>query len=561
MLKKSKDDAPKTSEAALEGRSVEPAGSVADTKDGADKSADDSDTDKSDAANDQPAKPESDKDESEGSYPTLLECWRAARDAAAAGCSASALAVIREFCEGMPPASQSEIKKYVELNRSLMRLEGFAAGSRLEMSAIDAALCELLDMALAVSTGHLPLESLLRLTDRQSAKAPATPASPQPQSSQSTVPSSPQSAPQPSASQASQATATPGRDLMLFVVGHDSTTNNPVVRAVNGPKASPSDEFCTVPAIPRYTTVVVLANSLYETQKEVDPDLIVPRPTRVFLQKRGMNQVVSDYFESQRKRIPFSKAVIAEQAIANFKVRGNRTLWAGRPGKFKVNVPKMGMQTVYTTEGLRWQFKRELQHSGKWTVEKVIALAKMFFTGEDVPKSALLLAGKNLLEQIQCIDYSNHPEIQITTKTNSMGWTVTNFHTVFGDIEIKREPTLDRLGWSNSGALIGENRLIHYVYSAEHSFTDRVEGEEATRNGILIWDAVALKGSCHIWIDGEGDALTDSEQLIFWDKATAPDSPEDGSTYILLANCPGIADTALAGQRWTHLNDTWNPLN
>lgn len=211
MLKKSKDDAPKTSEAALEGRSVEPAGSVADTKDGADKSADDSDTDKSDAANDQPAKPESDKDESEGSYPTLLECWRAARDAAAAGCSASALAVIREFCEGMPPASQSEIKKYVELNRSLMRLEGFAAGSRLEMSAIDAALCELLDMALAVSTGHLPLESLLRLTDRQSAKAPATPASPhtpQPQPSQAPQPTAPQSAPQPSASQATPSALT-----------------------------------------------------------------------------------------------------------------------------------------------------------------------------------------------------------------------------------------------------------------------------------------------------------------------------------------------------------------
>lgn len=185
MLKKSKDDAPKTSEAALEGRSVEPAGSVADPKDGADKSADDSDT-----ANDQPAKPESDKDGSAGSDPTLLECWRAARDAAAAGSSASALSVIREFCEGMPPASQSEIKKYVELNRSLMRLEGFAAGSRLEMSAIDAALCELLDMALAVSTGHLPLESLLRLTDRQSAKAPQAPAPASPHASQ-TQPSQP----------------------------------------------------------------------------------------------------------------------------------------------------------------------------------------------------------------------------------------------------------------------------------------------------------------------------------------------------------------------------------
>ena len=343
---------------------------------------------------------------------------------------------------------------------------------------------------------------------------------------------------------------TPGKWLMLFVTGHDPATGNPIVRAINGKKSSSGDEFCSVPDIPAGTRISILANSLYETQKEVDPDLIVPSPSRVYLQKRGMNQVVSDYFESQRKRIPFSKAIIAEQAIANFKVRGNRTLWAGRPGKMKVNVPRMGMQYIYTTEGLRWQFKREVRQSGAWTVEQIIGLAKMFFTGEDVPKTALLLAGKNLLEKIQCIDYSKHPEIQITTKVNSMGWTVTNFHTVFGDIEIKREPTLDRLGWSNSGALIGEDRLVHYVYSAEHSFSDRVDGEEATRNGILIWDAVALKGSCHIWIEGEGTNA--SENIIrMWEETTAPevkgDSPE---TFYLLCDCPGISEEAKAGQHW-----------
>ena len=344
---------------------------------------------------------------------------------------------------------------------------------------------------------------------------------------------------------------TPGKELMLFVVAVDPTTNNPVVRAVNGRKSQREDEFSCIPKIPAGTKVVILANSLYETQKEVDPDLIVPQPTKVYLQKRGMNQVVSDYFESQRKRIPFSKAIIAEQAIANFKVRGNRTLWAGRAGKFKMNVPRMGLQYVYCTEGLRWQFKRELMHKGKWTVEDVIALAKMFFTGEDVPKTALLLAGKNLLEQIQCIDFSKHPEIQITTKVNSVGWTVTNFHTVFGDIEIKREPTLDRLGWSNSGALIGENRLVHYVYSAEHSFSDRVEGEEATRNGILIWDALALKGSCHIWIDGDGNTPTaDSFSFRMWSGEKAPADAADGDIFYLTADCPGIAATARCGQIW-----------
>lgn len=344
---------------------------------------------------------------------------------------------------------------------------------------------------------------------------------------------------------------TPGKELMLFVVAVDPTTNNPVVRAVNGRKTQREDEYSSLPRIPAGTKLVILANSLYETQKEVDPDLIVPQPSKIYLQKRGMNQVVSDYFESQRKRIPFSKAIIAEQAIANFKVRGNRTLWAGRAGKFKMNVPRMGLQYVYCTEGLRWQFKRELMHKGKWTVEDVIALAKMFFTGEDVPKTALLLAGKNLLEQIQCIDFSKHPEIQISTKVNSVGWTVTNFHTVFGDIEIKREPTLDRLGWSNSGALIGENRLVHYVYSAEHSFSDRVDGEEATRNGILIWDALALKGSCHIWIDGDGDKPTEgSFAFRMWNSETAPDDALPGDVFYLTADCPGMSPSARIGQIW-----------
>lgn len=43
-------------------------------------------------------------------------------------------------------------------------------------------------------------------------------------------------------------TKTPGKDLMLFVTGQDPTTNNPIVRAVNGPKANTSDESCTTPA-------------------------------------------------------------------------------------------------------------------------------------------------------------------------------------------------------------------------------------------------------------------------------------------------------------------------
>lgn len=343
-----------------------------------------------------------------------------------------------------------------------------------------------------------------------------------------------------------------GSDLMLFVVGKNEN-GHPIVRACNG---VPSEgEYTNIPAIPAGTKLVILSNALYETQKEVAPDLIVPKPTLLYLQKRAMNQVVSDYFESQKKQIPFSKAVIAEQAIANFKVKGNRTLWAGRKSKFKIDTGKVGMQYVYTTEGIRWQFKKELQHSGAWTIEKLIALAKMFFTGEDVPQTALLLAGKNLLEALQCIDYSKHPEVQVTTKENAAGWKVTNIHTVFGDIEVKREPTLDRLGWSNSGALIGEDRLVHYVYSNEHSFNDDIEGEEAKRNGVIVWDGLGLKGSCHIWIDGEGEgASADAANIQYLDKN---EKPATDGIYYLLVDCPAIAADAKAGQMWQKKGETF----
>lgn len=353
-------------------------------------------------------------------------------------------------------------------------------------------------------------------------------------------------------------TKTPGKDLMLFVTGHDPASGNPICRAVNGPKANSTDEYCTTPEIPQGTTFIILSNALYETQKEVDPDIIVPQGQTVYLQKRGMNQIVSDYYEAQKKKIPFGKAVIAEAAITNFKVRGNRTLYAGRKGKFKVQTEKAGVQYVYCTEGVRYQVKKEIQHTGKWTIEEIIALAKMTFTGEDVPKSVIALAGKNFLENIQCIDYSKHPEIQISTKTNPVGWVVTNFHTVFGDIEFKHDPTLDRLKWSNSAFIVAPDRLVHYQYSAEHSSKDRMEGEEATRESMLVWDALALKGSCHIWINGEGDSEnTSATQIHLWDSAEAPESPVEGGVYYLLQDCPAINAEAVCGQMWQYKSAAW----
>lgn len=352
----------------------------------------------------------------------------------------------------------------------------------------------------------------------------------------------------------------PGKDLMLWVVGKDTTTGNPVVRAVNGPKDNADDLYSKLPAIASGTTIDLLANAMYETQKVVPPSLVLPKPTIIQLQKRGMTQVVSDYFDAQKKRIPFTKAVVAEAMITDFKRKGNRSLWVSRSGHFMVDTEKVGTQDVYTTEGIRWQFKKELQHTGKWTYEQFVGLAKMFFTGEDVPNTCLGLCGKNFLENIQCIDFSKHPEVQISVQTNNLGWKVTNIHTVFGDLQFKREPTLDRLGYSNSAALLGENRLVHYVYRPESSSSEKIEGEEATRDSVIVWDGLGLKGTCHIWIDGEGEgANSDSTTFIMWDSADAPSTTAGtkSAVYYLMQDCKGISDSAKLGDLWYYDGKAW----
>lgn len=352
-------------------------------------------------------------------------------------------------------------------------------------------------------------------------------------------------------------TKTPGKDLMLFITDRDKLTGNPIAIAVNGPRNEVTDDSCLVPEIPAGTTLVILSNAMFETQKEVLPDLVVPSPRVLYAQKRGMNSITSDYFESVAKRIPFSKALIAEAQIRNFKTRGNRTLWAGRQSKFPVET-ELGQQTVYTTEGVRWQISRHLDHRKRWTYEEFVSLAKMIFTGEDVPKNVIALCGKNFLENIQCLDFAKHPEVKIDTKTNRLGWSVTVIHTVFGDIEFKREPTIDTLGWSNSAAVIAYDRLVHYVYSSEHKDSEKVDGHEATREHTIVWDALALKGSCHIWIDGEGEEVSEGATVYtLWEGEEAPEKPVTNMVYVLIDNCPGINPNAVSGDMWMWTGTDW----
>ena len=327
----------------------------------------------------------------------------------------------------------------------------------------------------------------------------------------------------------------PGSDLMLFCTNIDATTENPVFVAVNGPKANPTDADTYMPTIPAGTEIILLSSAAYETQKFIAPSTIVPVPERVFLQKQLCNSIVSDYFNAQKKRIPFNEAQVAEAVLRQFRLESCRTAWVGQPGKMKVKAmdAALGYQWDYFTKGLRWQFKRQYTLAGEIEWMDIINLSMMKFTGYNTSKKAIWVMGKGLLSAIQGIDMSKYRQVTVG-EGEVLGFKTTKLTTVFGEINIKHDPSLDVLGYSNSGALMDVDGLVRYWMKNESTTKEKVVGEEAKRDIVMSIDALCLKGYSHIWVDGEGIASLPGV-MNAKKSATLPEDANVGDTIFLTA--------------------------
>ncbi len=355
----------------------------------------------------------------------------------------------------------------------------------------------------------------------------------------------------------------PGVDLMLFFVGKNSTTEAPIAMAVNGPKVNASDDYCVVPTIPAGTEIILLSSAAYETQKFIAPSTIVPVPERMYLQKQLCNSIVSDYFAAQKKRIEFSESQIAEAVLRQFRLESCRTAWVGQPGKFKVQAMDnaMGYQWDYFSKGIRWQFKRQYDLSSKITFADLINLSMVKFTGFNCTKRAIWLLGKQLLNDIQKIDLTLHKNISVTGD-KVFGIECTKIHTVFGDIDLVHDPTLDALGYAHCGGLIDENGLVRYYMKNEDAKTENVDGEEAKREVVMTIDCLCLKGYSHIWVNGSAAESDIPGASRVTSADTLPADPNINDVVILTADVNHTVNGAeklwfTAGSVVTFNGTTW----
>lgn len=327
--------------------------------------------------------------------------------------------------------------------------------------------------------------------------------------------------------------------LMLYCIGKNDS-GMPKFFAVNGPKAAPTDTVCTTPEIASGSKIVLLGVAGYETQERVSPNIVLPTPKKIYLQKQICNNVTSDYFDKVKKKIPFQSAQIAEASLREFRLENCRTSWVSVPSKFKVESQDKTMpdMDVYTTEGIRWQIKRDYQLTGNITIDDIVNLSMFKFTGTNCSKKALWIMGRSLLADIQKIDLTLHKDISMT-EDSVWGIRCTKLKTVFGDIDLIHDPVLDRLGYEKCGALLDMEGLVRYWMKNETQRSEKVDGEEAKRDIIMNIDALCLKGYSHVWVDGTGISL--STNNIIKSVAILPTDAKANDVVIVTAD---IADTA-----------------
>lgn len=358
-------------------------------------------------------------------------------------------------------------------------------------------------------------------------------------------------------------TELPGTDLMLFFVGKNSTTEAPIAMAVNGPKVNATDDYCVVPTIPAGTEVILLSSAAYETQKFIAPNTVVPVPERVYLQKQLCNSIISDYFKAQKKKIRFSESQVAEALMRQFRLESCRTAWVGQPGKFKVQAmdPSMGYQWDYFSKGLRWQFKRQYDLSSTITYADLINLSMVKFTGYNCTKRAIWLLGRQLLNDIQKIDINLYKNVTVSGG-NVFDLKCTRIQTVFGEIDLVHDPTLDALGYSNCGGLIDENGLVRYYMKNEDCKSEKVEGEEAERQVVMTIDCLCLKGYSHIWVNGAAEKSDIPGAARVTSANSLPENANTNDVVVLTADVSHVVngETKLwfpAGTVVTYNGTTW----
>lgn len=238
-------------------------------------------------------------------------------------------------------------------------------------------------------------------------------------------------------------TKDPDRQLVLYVVGKD-TGNHPLVTAVNGTGAGDG-----IPAISAGTKLTRMGRAGSETQISTDAYSGVPTDVPQYLQKFIAQVEMSDIFQRADKEVEWNFTDAEEEALFDMRRTQNATSWKGVRRRIKKkNAHNEKPEDIYLTEGIWTQAGKQFTFGGTVDLEGMVRLMKHAFTGNASGKRKLLIAGSDVIEKFETIDYGQRI-IKEGAKSQAYGIEFNSIISKFGTLMTVHDQSLDDMGMAD----------------------------------------------------------------------------------------------------------------
>lgn len=330
-----------------------------------------------------------------------------------------------------------------------------------------------------------------------------------------------------------------GTGLLCYVT--EKTSTELKIEAINGPLNSGE---VYVPDIASNSKFLLLANAMAESEMLCEPENYQPRPKRVYLQKSAVNVVMTDFWKQINKKIPFIEQDVRDDALYKFRRKRAMTMVISRMSRVKrAQGGNMGEEFVYTCEGVFHQLQNKYGLGEEMLFSDLIALTKMQFTDYSVNNEANVYCGKNFIQKLLNIDFTQYKDVEFTSNT-VMGIDIRAFKTTFGTLNFIHEPVMNDLGLSDFAMVIDIKNAVRYINEAGRDMKVDMkkgagENREATRDVHIEADCLCLRGYNSILVGPSEKILGysgDSVTIDFTEESTLPESPKNNQIILLTAD-------------------------
>ncbi len=279
--------------------------------------------------------------------------------------------------------------------------------------------------------------------------------------------------------------------FVAYIKDKDSS-GKPIIVPVNG-KAS-GGKTNTIPTIPVNTVVIRGARTASEKQSRTAPLTAVPTKKTQYMQKLILETEETTFFVLAQKEadVKWTKTETTDYAIYEHKQTAEADMLLGKKKKITVANKYNGNKPDVTwfQEGIWWQAGKDFTLPINPQRSDLISLMKKAFVGNASSNTKVLLAGADVVEAINKVDYNQ--VIYPGKKAQAFGLDVQRI--IYGQytLMIVAEPAFDDLGMSNSALIIDEAYLTKYKHNWRSIPLDNLKNGESDSKSQVYIDTFGL---------------------------------------------------------------------